>query len=70
MAETLAKDAPGAPGLPVIRDAVRRVLTRMFGPPPFDPDRDPGDPDSPARTPPRGASSASLPRSPAASGGC
>jgi hypothetical protein len=47
MAETLAKrasDAPGAPGLPVIRDAVRRVLTRMFGPPPFDPDRDPGDP--------------------------
>jgi uncharacterized protein (DUF2236 family) len=36
--------APGAPGLPVVRDAVRRVLTRMFGPPPFDPDRDPGDP--------------------------
>jgi len=35
---------PGAPGLPIIRDAVRRVLTRMFGPPPFDPNRDPGDP--------------------------
>jgi hypothetical protein len=35
---------PGAPGLPIVRDAVRRVLTRMFGPPPFDPNRDPGDP--------------------------
>lgn len=35
---------PGAPGLPVVRDAVRRVLTRLFGPPPFDPNRDPGDP--------------------------
>jgi len=34
----------GAPGLPVVRDAVRRVLTRLFGPPPFDPARDPGDP--------------------------
>jgi uncharacterized protein (DUF2236 family) len=44
MADALTKEAPGAPGLPVVRDAVRRVLTRMFGPPPFDPDRDPGDP--------------------------
>jgi uncharacterized protein (DUF2236 family) len=44
MVHALEKDAPGAPGLPVVRDAVRRVLTRMFGPPPFDPDRDPGDP--------------------------
>jgi len=43
MSETLT-DEPGAPGLPIVRDAVRRVLTRMFGPPPFDPDRDPGDP--------------------------
>jgi uncharacterized protein (DUF2236 family) len=33
-----------APGLPVIRTAVRRVLTRLFGPPPFDPERDLGDP--------------------------
>jgi len=32
------------PGLPVVRTAVRRVLTRMFGPPPFDPTRDLGDP--------------------------
>jgi len=44
MARTLTNAAPGAPGLPVVRDAVRKVLTRMFGPPPFDPDRDPGDP--------------------------
>ncbi len=33
-----------APGLPVVRTAVRRVLTRLFGPPPFDPERDLGDP--------------------------
>jgi uncharacterized protein (DUF2236 family) len=33
-----------APGLPVLRTAVRRVLTRLFGPPPFDPERDLGDP--------------------------
>jgi uncharacterized protein (DUF2236 family) len=39
-----ASGAPGAPGLPVVRTAVRRVLTRMFGPPPFDPTRDIGDP--------------------------
>jgi uncharacterized protein (DUF2236 family) len=44
VSETLVRDAPGAPGLPLVRDAVRKVLTRMFGPPPFDPDRDPGDP--------------------------
>jgi len=44
MAETLTQGVPGAPGLPLVRDAVRRVLTRMFGPPPFDPERDPGDP--------------------------
>ncbi len=44
MQETMTSAVPGAPGLPVVRDAVRRVLTRMFGPPPFDPDRDPGDP--------------------------
>ncbi len=44
MPETLTPREPGAPGLPIVRDAVRRVLTRMFGPPPFDPDRDPGDP--------------------------
>jgi uncharacterized protein (DUF2236 family) len=31
-------------GLPIVRDAVRTVLMRMFGPPPFDPDTDPGDP--------------------------
>jgi uncharacterized protein (DUF2236 family) len=42
--EALIEDAPGAPGLPFVREAVRKVLTRMFGPPPFDPDRDPGDP--------------------------
>jgi uncharacterized protein (DUF2236 family) len=33
-----------AQGIPGVRKAVRRTLTRMFGPPPFDPDRDPGDP--------------------------
>ncbi len=44
MSETISQGTLGAPGLPVVRDAVRRVLTRMFGPPPFDPDRDPGDP--------------------------
>jgi uncharacterized protein (DUF2236 family) len=32
------------PGVPGVRTVVRRVLTRMFGPPPFDPARDPGDP--------------------------
>ena len=31
-------------GLPVARLAVREVLGRVFGPPPFDPDTDPGDP--------------------------
>jgi len=36
--------ATHAPGLPVLRTAVRGVLTRMFGPPPFDPTVDPGDP--------------------------
>lgn len=38
----LARAAPG--GLPLARDAVRLGLARVFGPPPFDPDRDPGDP--------------------------
>lgn len=31
-------------GVPVLRSAVRRTLARMFGPPPFDPQGDPGDP--------------------------
>lgn len=31
-------------GLPLARTAVRRVLARLFGAPPFDPDADPGDP--------------------------
>ncbi len=31
-------------GVPGARAAIRRVLTRMFGGPPFDPDADPGDP--------------------------
>jgi uncharacterized protein (DUF2236 family) len=31
-------------GLPIVRDVVRQVLLRMFGPPPFDPGADPGDP--------------------------
>lgn len=34
---------PRDPGVPLLRTAVRGVLTRMFGPPPFDPTRDPGD---------------------------
>jgi uncharacterized protein (DUF2236 family) len=33
-----------AHGVPGVRDVVRRTLTRMFGPPPIDPERDPGDP--------------------------
>ncbi|MEY3019488.1 MAG: hypothetical protein RLZZ272_472 [Actinomycetota bacterium] len=41
---TARPDAHGAPGLPVVRTVVRRVLTRMFGPPPFDASRAPGDP--------------------------
>lgn len=41
---TAARDRSSATGLPVVRDAIRRILTRMFGPPPFDPDADPGDP--------------------------
>jgi uncharacterized protein (DUF2236 family) len=41
---TARPDARGATGLPIVRTAVRRVLTRMFGPPPFDADREPGDP--------------------------
>jgi len=32
------------PGIPLAREAIRRVLTRLFGPPPFDPEADPGDP--------------------------
>lgn len=38
----LARGAPG--GLPLARGAVRFGLARVFGPPPFDPSRDPGDP--------------------------
>lgn len=38
----LARAAPG--GLPLARDVVRLGLARVFGPPPFDPTRDPGDP--------------------------
>lgn len=38
----LARAAPG--GLPLARDVVRLGLARVFGPPPFDPARDPGDP--------------------------
>lgn len=38
----LARAAPG--GLPLAREVVRRGLARVFGPPPFDPTRDPGDP--------------------------
>jgi uncharacterized protein (DUF2236 family) len=33
-----------AEGIPGVRTLVRRTLTRMFGPPPFDPSSDPGDP--------------------------
>lgn len=32
------------PGIPVLRNAVRAVLTRLFGPPPIDATRDLGDP--------------------------
>jgi uncharacterized protein (DUF2236 family) len=39
-----ARDRSTATGLPIARNAIRRILTRMFGPPPFDPDADPGDP--------------------------
>ncbi|MFP4150192.1 MAG: oxygenase MpaB family protein [Nitriliruptoraceae bacterium] len=44
--ELLRATAPGErqPGVPIAREAIRRVLTRLFGPPPFDPDADPGDP--------------------------
>jgi len=38
----LARMAPN--GLPGVRTAIRRVLTRLFGPPQFDPAGDPGDP--------------------------
>jgi uncharacterized protein (DUF2236 family) len=38
----IARLTPG--GVPVVRSAVRRTLGRMFGPPPFDPDADAGDP--------------------------
>ncbi len=31
-------------GIPVLRTAVRRTLSRLFGPPPFDPAGEPGDP--------------------------
>ncbi len=34
---------PMSPGVPLLGRAVRTVLTTMFGPPPFDPTRDPGD---------------------------
>ena len=39
-----AHDGSSAAGVPGARAAIRRVLTRMFGGPPFDPDADPGDP--------------------------
>lgn len=39
---TVARMAPD--GLPGVRTAVRRTLTRLFGPPSFDPAGDPGDP--------------------------
>jgi len=35
--------APGL-GVPVVREAIRNVLGRLFGPPRFDPTTDPGDP--------------------------
>lgn len=38
----VARVAPG--GLPLAREAIRFGLARVFGPPPFDPARDPGDP--------------------------
>lgn len=38
----VARAAPG--GVPLARDAIRLGLARVFGPPPFDPHRDPGDP--------------------------
>lgn len=38
------RDGDRDPGIPVARVVIRRVLTRLFGPPPFDPDTDPGDP--------------------------
>ena len=41
---TARPDARGAPGLPLVRTAVRRVLSRMFGPPPCGAARAPGDP--------------------------
>ncbi len=39
-----AHDGAGEVGLPVARAMIRKVLTRLFGGPPFDPDADPGDP--------------------------
>ncbi len=36
--------ASTATGLPLVRGLVRRQLARTFGPPPFDPSADPGDP--------------------------
>jgi uncharacterized protein (DUF2236 family) len=39
-----AREGDRDPGVPLARAAIRRVLTRLFGPPPFDPDADPGDP--------------------------
>ena len=41
---TAAHDQARGAGVPLARDAIRRVLTRLFGGPPFDPDTDPGDP--------------------------
>jgi uncharacterized protein (DUF2236 family) len=42
--ELLRDDPTSAAGLPAVRSMVRSVLHRMFGPPPFDPAADPGDP--------------------------
>jgi uncharacterized protein (DUF2236 family) len=44
MAGTLQAEHTREPGLPVLRGAVRAVLTRLFGPPPIDATRDLGDP--------------------------
>jgi len=39
-----AQDGAGDVGVPLARAVIRKVLTRLFGGPPFDPDADPGDP--------------------------
>ena len=39
-----AHDGSADVGVPLARELIRKVLTRLFGGPPFDPDADPGDP--------------------------